>query len=202
MVDAGMSSETLPLWGYGKSFTVFFVVITLLNTTWKNSQGRRWLERHKSLRWVYGFILGQILMSLLLTGVIVYLVPNFVPKTSNDLPTLAIAVFLFGASLFMILDEAMYRGVGRWLTKRLGGNNWVKQIDYIYLLMGSAGIVVSLNRLSMVTGKIEFLNDIGPLVLAAAIAIRLTKTRIEVNGWDKIGGKAPQDSKAGAEAAD
>jgi hypothetical protein len=124
-------------------------------------------------------------------------VPNFVPKTSNDLPTLAIAVFLFGASLFMILDEAMYRGVGRWLTKRLGGNNWVKQIDYIYLLMGSAGIVVSLNRLSMVTGKIEFLNDLGPLVLAAAIAIRLTKTRIEVNGWDKIGGKAPQDSKSG-----
>ena len=62
----------------------------------------------------------------------------------------------------MILDEAMYRGVGRWLTKRLGGNNWVKQIDYIYLLMGSASIVVSLNRLSMVTGKIEFLNDVGP----------------------------------------
>jgi hypothetical protein len=67
--------------------------------------------------------------------------------------------------------------------------------------MGSAGIAVSLDRLSIVEDKIEFLNDLGPLVLAAAIAIRLTKTRIEVNGWDKIEREAPQDSKTAAEAA-
>jgi hypothetical protein len=111
MTDAGMSSETLPLWGYGKHFVVFFIVITLLHTTWKNSQGRRWLESHRYLKLVHTVNLAQILVSLLAVGVISYIVT--VSTSHADFATLAIAVFLFGASLFMILDEAMYRGVGR-----------------------------------------------------------------------------------------
>lgn len=100
----------------------------------------------------------------------------------------------------MILDEATYL-IGSWLTKRLGGNNWVKQIDYIYLLMGSGGIAGSIDRLSAVEHKMKFLSDLGPLLVAAAIAIRLVKTRVEINGWDEIESRASHDGKPVANAA-
>jgi hypothetical protein len=100
----------------------------------------------------------------------------------------------------MILDEAMYRA-GHWLTEHVGGNFWVKQIDYIYLLMGAGGIAGSIDRLSVVEHKTVFLSYLGPLLLAAAISIRLVKTRIEINGWDKVESKAPLDGKPVAEAA-
>ena len=53
-------------------------------------------------------------------------------------------------------------------------------IDYWYLLLGSLGIAVSVSRLEILGGqKIEILDELGPLVLTAAVAFRLVKTKVE-----------------------
>ena len=57
----------------------------------------------------------------------------------------------------------------------------MKEIDYWYLLLGSLGIAVSVSRLEILGGqKIEILDEFGPLVLTAAVALRLVKTRVEI----------------------
>jgi hypothetical protein len=72
----------------------------------------------------------------------------------------------------MLLSDAMNLGLAEWLTK------WVKEIDYWYLLLGSLGIAVSVSRLEIFGGqKIEILDEFGPLVLTAVVALRLVKTQ-------------------------
>jgi hypothetical protein len=193
-----MEEDMADLYGYGKHFIALFVLLLLFHVVWRSSGFRQLLNTIKWFRWFYIFGMVQTLSSLLAAAALAYILAA--GSSHADFATLAFAVFLFGASLFMILDEAMYLG-GRWLTKRLGGNNWVKQIDYIYLLMGSFGIAGSIDRLSFVEQKVEFVSDYGPLLVAAAIAIRLVKTRVEINGWDKTEGKAPYDGNRAAETA-
>jgi len=60
----------------------------------------------------------------------------------------------------------------------------VKEIDYWYLLLGSLGIAVFVSRLEILGGqKIEILDELGPLVLTAAVAFRLVKTKVEIKKW-------------------
>lgn len=60
----------------------------------------------------------------------------------------------------------------------------MKEIDYWYLLLGSLGIAVSVSRLEILGGqKIEILDELGPLVLTAAVAFRLVKTKVEIKKW-------------------
>jgi hypothetical protein len=52
----------------------------------------------------------------------------------------------------------------------------------VYLLLGAVGIFGSLGKIKFVTGKFERLDLIGPMILIAALAIRLVKTRAEIGG--------------------
>jgi hypothetical protein len=55
----------------------------------------------------------------------------------------------------------------------------VKELDYIYLALGSTGILASINRLPFVTGKIDSGDILAPLLLTTAVVIRFIKTRAE-----------------------
>ena len=79
----------------------------------------------------------------------------------------------------------MILGLAAALT-RWRGEVWVKEMDYIYLLLGACGLAMSISRLDIVTEKLAFPEYIGPFVLATALAIRAIKTRAEINGWNKL----------------
>jgi hypothetical protein len=55
----------------------------------------------------------------------------------------------------------------------------------VYLTIGAAGILASLNRIEFLTGRFEGVDIIAPLVLTTAVVIRFIKTRAEIGGWNK-----------------
>jgi hypothetical protein len=66
------------------------------------------------------------------------------------------------------------------------GENWTKELDYVYLSISSLGIGGSLNRLEFLTGRSAWADVIAPLVLATAVVIRFIKTRAEIEGWKAL----------------
>lgn len=102
-----------------------------------------------------------------------------------SLARLSAFTFLYGVSLFVVVSTYMKRYFAIRLTK-LRGEKWIKELDYIYLTLGSVGILASINRLNFVTGKIESGDLVAPLLLTTAIVIRLVKTRADIGGWNKF----------------
>lgn len=99
-------------------------------------------------------------------------------------PELAAVLVIYVVALFVVVSDIMLAGFSKYLTKKRG-EKWAKEIDYVYLIIGFAGIVGALNRLEFLTGRIEGSDVIAPLILATAIVIRLIKTRAEIEGWNK-----------------
>jgi hypothetical protein len=93
-------------------------------------------------------------------------------------------LFGYGVMLFVLLSEAMLRGFANILTAKRG-ENWTKEIDYVYLAIGSVGILASLSRIEVLTGRVIGTEVLAPLVLTTAIVIRFIKTRAEIGGWNK-----------------
>jgi hypothetical protein len=63
---------------------------------------------------------------------------------------------------------------------------WVKELDYVYLLLGACGLAMSTNRLDVVSEKMSAPEYLGPFILATALVVRAIKTRVEINGWNKL----------------
>jgi hypothetical protein len=55
-----------------------------------------------------------------------------------------------------------------------------------YLLLGTAGLYVAINRLDFVEGARHTFDLYGPLLIAAAISMKLIKVRAETNDWGKM----------------
>ena len=100
-----------------------------------------------------------------------------------DLETLALSIFLL-VYLFVILGDILMGGLAGYLTEKRG-EKWTKELDYVYLSVGSLGIIGTLNKLDFLTGRLEWTDVIAPLVLTTAIVIRFIKTRAEIEGWNK-----------------
>lgn len=65
------------------------------------------------------------------------------------------------------------------------GNNWVKVIDYFYLSIGSLSVVrLAISKTPNALGEWEV---IAVILVGVALALRLTKTSIEIFKWDRLG---------------
>jgi hypothetical protein len=115
--------------------------------------------------------------------VVVFLIQAFtaLPMTFARMSSL---VFIYGVASFVALSTLFLEGLARRLTK-WRGEKWVKELDYVYLTLGCAGILASVNRLSFVTGKIHAGDLFAPVLLTTAIVIRFIKTRADIGGWNK-----------------
>lgn len=98
---------------------------------------------------------------------------------------LAAVLFLYGALAFVLISTALQRGLAAWLTRKRG-EHWVKELDYLYLGIGSIGVLATVNRLPFITDKIEAGDLIAPVIITTAIVIRFIKTRAEIGGWNKL----------------
>jgi hypothetical protein len=101
------------------------------------------------------------------------------------LSQLASVLLLYGVGLYVMLGDVMLMGFARYITKKRG-EKWTKELDYLYLTIGSVGILGALNRVEFLTGRLEGADIIAPLVLTTAVVIRFIKTRAEIEGWNKI----------------
>lgn len=95
-----------------------------------------------------------------------------------------IAAALF---FFVFACDALTSGLAEWLTRHRG-ELWVKEIDYIYLSLASLGIASSVFKLQKPGGAtdLSMVDWFGPIVLSLALALRMVKTRAEVNEWNKM----------------
>ena len=96
---------------------------------------------------------------------------------------IAAMLVLYGVTLFVLLSDLMVWRLAKYLTAKRGGN-WTKEMDYVYLTIGAAGILASINRIEFLTGRFERADIIAPLVLATAVVIRFIKTRAEIGRWN------------------
>jgi hypothetical protein len=93
-------------------------------------------------------------------------------------------LIVFGIALYVSLCELLLAGLARTLT-RWRGEKWVKEMDYVYLFLGIIGVLGSVNRLDAINGRYAQADVLGPMVLTAAIVVRLIKTRADIAGWNK-----------------
>lgn len=94
------------------------------------------------------------------------------------------ATVVYAGFLFVVLSEVLIAGFGAVLT-RWRGENWVKELDYVYLALGALGLAMSTNRLEMVDEKMSLPEYLGPFAIATALVVRAIKTRSEINGWNR-----------------
>lgn len=97
----------------------------------------------------------------------------------------------FCIASFTALSEVLMRGGGEWLTRKRG-EKWTKEIDYVYLMLGAVGLLISVGQLSIVANKISLPSTLGPIALALALVLRAIKTRAEIAGWNKLPPRSPQ----------
>jgi hypothetical protein len=95
-----------------------------------------------------------------------------------------LAVVAYSSALFVMLSDWLMDRGGAWLTKKRG-EQWVKEIDYIYLGLAFVGLLVSITRLEVVSDKIAFPGVLGLIIISTAIVLRAVKTRAEVGAWNK-----------------
>jgi len=91
--------------------------------------------------------------------------------------------------LFVLIWCAVFHLIawhfGRSISSTRFGNNWVKAIDYVYLTLSATGILrIILGLVEPPASSLSYATLAAPLILGIAIAIRLTKTTIEIQRWD------------------
>jgi hypothetical protein len=92
---------------------------------------------------------------------------------------------IYVAGLYASICDALRFGLAAYLTRKRG-EKWVKELDYIYLGLGAAGVLGSVNRLNLGSDHYTRIDILGPIVVATALVVRLVKTRAEIGGWNKL----------------
>ena len=98
-------------------------------------------------------------------------------------------IIILGSFLFWVYEfHTLARMMGPPLSRGIWGEfiaqHWVKLIDYVYL----SASVLSLVRLAYSapkTGGPDFLTSLAAMLLGMAVALRITKTSVEIFQWDK-----------------
>jgi hypothetical protein len=92
--------------------------------------------------------------------------------------------YVYGVMLFIGLCDLLLEKWGKRLTLSRG-ENWTKEIDYIYLGLGIVGAIGSMNKITELAGQFSMFDPVAPIVLTTAIVFRFIKTRAEVGSWNK-----------------
>lgn len=121
----------------------------------------------------------------MVAGITLIFVLLAVAPSEMSLGLMISLVLMYGVASFVVLSIYLLGGLAARLTK-WRGEKWVKELDYIYLTFGSAGIIAAVNRLPFVTGKIVVGDLLAPWLLTTAVVIRFIKTRADIAGWNKL----------------
>jgi hypothetical protein len=126
-------------------------------------------------------VLMGFCVSLVIFG---FIAEIFIPDNGILFGQLATLLIVYRIALYIILCDVLMLGLATYLTKKRGAK-WIKEMDYPYLFLAAAGILMSASRLEIVTDRFSRIDILGPLVVTTAVAIRLVKTKAEIAGWNK-----------------
>ena len=124
----------------------------------------------------------KVLFTMIVIWLMYWVYIGFQSKVS--LGEVMLALGSYCAALFVFLSELLMTGGAALLTKKLG-ENWIKEIDYIYLAFGALGLIASLGQLEFVSDKFTPPGILAPFLIATAIVVRTVRTRAEIAGWNK-----------------
>lgn len=122
------------------------------------------------------------LFTLLPNALTVYLIAG---GYTAGIGIVLIAFFGIGAGAFMLISDLLLWKLARWLNAKRG-DKWIKEMEYIYLVLGCVGIAGLINRLDSIENRIASFEWAAPIVLSVAVALRFVKTRAEVNKWNEL----------------
>ena len=130
-------------------------------------------------------------ISVLVFGLALLVLPLMLVLMGSSRPlvrlsSLVTCVFVYGVSLFVVLSEAFLGLGGAAALTRWRGEKWVKELDYVYLAVGSLGALLAINRLGAVGEKLILSDVYVPVILVSAFIIRVIKTRAEISEWNKL----------------
>jgi hypothetical protein len=127
--------------------------------------------------------LGKIVLAIMVMVWLLYLLSlSFV--SGVHVRDLMLGLAYYGVSLFILLSELLIVGGAAWLTRKRG-EQWTKEIDYVYLLLAALGLILSLGKFENASDRFELWPTIGPFLVASAIVLRAIKTRAEIGAWNK-----------------
>jgi hypothetical protein len=106
-------------------------------------------------------------------------------KASEILQLFVCGLFLLTSFFHLIAFKYAYRIRNLIGQDSLIGRNWVKSIDYIYLLLSSFSILrIVISTTTTSEGSTSF-SAFAAILLGLAVALRITRTSIEIFEWDK-----------------
>ncbi len=106
-------------------------------------------------------------------------------------PTTIVTVFLTSLASWIVFFHVGAKNYGRFLSLiNLGkwsplAKNWVKSIDYIYLTLSTLSVLRIVVGSVASSYSMTSFNAVAAIVLGVAVALRLTRTSVEIFGWDK-----------------
>jgi hypothetical protein len=116
---------------------------------------------------------------LMAAGAALFVLLTFNPARRVPFDELLAVIAVYGSGLYATLwDLLRYRYARRLTLSR--GDRWIKEMDYPYLVLGTIGLLLSINKLDVVSNRITSLDVIGPIVVITAVVIRLIKTRADI----------------------
>jgi site-specific DNA recombinase len=100
--------------------------------------------------------------------------------------TQALALLIFyGVSTFIFVSEWLIERGARYLT-HLRGDRWIKELEYLYVALGTIGVVSLLNKWDKLDPAWEKIDLVAPMLFASAIVVKLIKVRAEIGRWNEL----------------
>jgi len=84
----------------------------------------------------------------------------------------------------LVLYGLIARGA-RYLT-RVRGDRWIKELEYLYVALGTIGVVGLLNKWDRLGQPWEKIDLVAPVLFATAVVVKLIKTRAEIGRWSEL----------------
>jgi len=92
---------------------------------------------------------------------------------------------LYGLSTFIFVSEWLIARGARYLT-RVRGDRWIKELEYLYVALGTIGVVGLLNKWDRLGQPWEKIDLVAPVLFATAVVVKLIKTRAEIGRWSEL----------------
>jgi hypothetical protein len=127
----------------------------------------------------------KIFSFVLATSILMITIASMVAQPKVPFGLFVGTTFMFGAAVYVFVAENFLQWAAPLLNRRRPGK-WIKELEYPYLMLGTIGVFVAINRIDIVEGMGRSLDLWGPMLIASAIAVKLIKVRAETNDWDKL----------------
>jgi hypothetical protein len=163
---------------YPRSSLIFAVVVLLFLYSLPVLVAFVWKPRATTT------VLLSTVTTILVVGMYYLLLENTNDFTSIILPAFLSCLFIWTLTFHWLAYQLGYHFRDRFGDGKPWARHWVKEIDYIYLLVSSVSLLKLVITQIHPQQELRGYNAVAAVALGTALALRITKTSIEVWDWD------------------